>query len=261
MMVMVVMSMMFRTVFAVHCNRGITSQHILWHWARIKNGKRRLMFLHTVTLGHFDDCDTLWHFEIMWHTVTLWHTTGRCHYRSAPEFTAARKGSWNMSSYKWQMTVCNWCMEYQSALHICPNLKTYLFKFQNVFVQITKCICQNCKSGRVILKADLHGSHPADCDLHFCFFIFSLPPDTQLQQSDDTSTMVAWISTFNDNLNEKLAKLSFKAKFNFSRADTDLSLVRLGNYSPQASTYLWSRKFCGFYCHHFMLYRPAEWCN
>ena len=38
-----------------------------------------------------------------------------------------------------------------------------------------------------LLKADLHGSHPEDCDLHFCFFIFSLLPDTQ--QSEDTSIM------------------------------------------------------------------------
>ena len=33
----------------------------------------------------------------------------------------------------------------QIAKCICPNLKINLSKFQNVFVQIAKCICQNLK--------------------------------------------------------------------------------------------------------------------
>ena len=28
---------------------------------------------------------------------------------------------------------------------ICPNYKIYLSKLQNIFVQIAKCICLNCK--------------------------------------------------------------------------------------------------------------------
>ena len=58
--------------------------------------------------------------------------------------------------------------------------QTYFSKLQNVFVQIAKCIYPNSTSRRVILKADLHGSHPEDCDLYFCFFIFSFPPDAQM---------------------------------------------------------------------------------
>ena len=69
----------------------------------------------------------------------------------------------------WQPVVassCNWervelrlarCMNSnQSALHICPNLKTYLFKFQNVFGKITKCICPNINATGSELSRDLN---------------------------------------------------------------------------------------------------------
>ena len=37
--------------------------------------------------------------------------------------------------------------------HICPHCLMYLFELKNVFVQIAKCICQNCKGLKVVVLA------------------------------------------------------------------------------------------------------------